>query len=229
MRRSDMRTRSRGRWPRHRRALTARPVTPPGLLLDEMIGPWVAERLRLQGSTNMVTDDTGFAFQHLEYFPGGETWIHEKSDVHRTPHLFAGAYYDEFRQLYEMGQRWYEPREQMFLSVDPVLVDEPARVIRDRGCCRRTHMRRTTAAASPTVTGARRRTCRQPRVRSSPIATVRSARPRSRRSPRSRSGPPRTRARWAGRPPRSSRPRHPARSRRPWRPSRPSRHGPWSR
>ncbi|MDH4077531.1 MAG: hypothetical protein OEW29_16495 [Acidimicrobiia bacterium] len=87
----------------------------------------------LQGSTNMVTDAGGLAFQHLEYFPGGEVWIHEHSDVFRTPELFTGAYYDEFRDLYSVGQRWYAPREQMFMSVDPALTQESLKTVADPG------------------------------------------------------------------------------------------------
>ena len=29
----------------------------------------------LQGSTNIVTDDTGLVFQHDEYSPSGEIWV----------------------------------------------------------------------------------------------------------------------------------------------------------
>ncbi len=83
----------------------------------------------LLGSTNVVTDDGALVFQHLEYFPSGEIWIHEKSDVFRTPYLMTGAYYDEIRNLVDLGERWYEPREQFVYSPDPVLRDEPAKVI----------------------------------------------------------------------------------------------------
>jgi RHS repeat-associated protein len=85
----------------------------------------------LQGSTNVVTDDTGLAFEWLEYFPSGETWVLEHSDIHRTPHLFGGAYHDEVRGLINMGARWYEPREQFMYSPDPILQEEPDAAVDD--------------------------------------------------------------------------------------------------
>ncbi|HTE60385.1 MAG TPA: toxin TcdB middle/N-terminal domain-containing protein [Solirubrobacteraceae bacterium] len=85
----------------------------------------------LQGSTNVVTDDDGKVFQHMEYFPSGETWVLEHSDVHRTPYLFTGGYLDEVRNLVDLGARWYEPREQFLYSADPVLEDDPDQVVDD--------------------------------------------------------------------------------------------------
>lgn len=85
----------------------------------------------LEQSTNIVTDPTGKVFEHFEYFPGGEIWVLEHGDEHRTPYTFAGGYWDEVRQLLNLGQRWYESREQFFYSPDPVLVDDPTRVIDD--------------------------------------------------------------------------------------------------
>jgi RHS repeat-associated protein len=85
----------------------------------------------LQGSTNIVTDDLGLVFQRLEYFPAGEIWIHEHGDIHRTPYLYADAYFDEFRDLISFGDRWYDPQEQFLYSSDPVLFDDPDDVIAD--------------------------------------------------------------------------------------------------
>ncbi len=85
----------------------------------------------LQGSTNVVTDDTGLMFQHAEYFPSGEVWVDEDSDVHRTPYLYGGGYFDEVRQLIDLGERWYEPREQFLYSPDPILADDPSAVLGD--------------------------------------------------------------------------------------------------
>ncbi|MFF2275959.1 SpvB/TcaC N-terminal domain-containing protein [Agromyces sp. NPDC058126] len=77
----------------------------------------------LQGSTNVVTDATGQTFQHQEYFPTGEVWIDEHSTVYRTPYQYAGAYTDERRSLMDFGERWYDARREMFLTVDPALSD----------------------------------------------------------------------------------------------------------
>ncbi|MHA6512934.1 SpvB/TcaC N-terminal domain-containing protein [Tessaracoccus sp. Z1128] len=82
----------------------------------------------LQGSTNVVTDDIGKVFEHWEYFPGGEPWIREDSTVHRTPYLYVGGYLDEVRDLLNLGARWYEPREGMFYSPDPMLYTDPSAV-----------------------------------------------------------------------------------------------------
>lgn len=85
----------------------------------------------LQGSTNIVTDTQGLVFEHIEYFPSGEIWMQENSTTHRTPYRFNGAYNDETRNLNNHGQRWYEPREQLFYSPDPMLEEQPGAVIGD--------------------------------------------------------------------------------------------------
>ncbi|HZC26295.1 MAG TPA: RHS repeat-associated core domain-containing protein, partial [Actinopolymorphaceae bacterium] len=87
----------------------------------------------LQGDTNLVTDPNGKIYEHFEYFPGGEIWVQEHSDVHRTPYTVAGGYFDETRALLNFGQRWYEPREQFFYQPDPVLTEAPTRAIADAG------------------------------------------------------------------------------------------------
>ncbi len=85
----------------------------------------------LLGSTNLLTDDRGLVFQHLEYFPSGEIWVHEHSDVHRTPYLYTGEYFDEVRRVLSLGRRWYDPREQRFYTPDPVLYADPLSVVDD--------------------------------------------------------------------------------------------------
>ncbi len=85
----------------------------------------------LAGSTNFITDINGNVFQYLEYFPGGEEWVNEHSDIYRTPYLYTGGYLDDFRVLYNLGARWYTPQEQMMYSPDPVLVQDPAAPIDD--------------------------------------------------------------------------------------------------
>jgi RHS repeat-associated protein len=83
----------------------------------------------LQGSTNIATDRTGKVFQHHEYFPTGEVWIDEASTVFRTPYQFGGGYTDEDHDLINFGQRWYEPGTQAFLSVDPILTQDPGAIV----------------------------------------------------------------------------------------------------
>ena len=100
----------------------------------------------LQGSTNVVTDDTGKVFEHWEYFPGGEPWIREDSNVHRTPWLYGGGYLDEVRELVNFGARWYEPREGMFYSPGP---DAAATTRRRPSTTRRSCRRTPTPGSSP--------------------------------------------------------------------------------
>ena len=60
-------------------------------------------------------------FQHLEYFPFGETWVAEDSNIQRTPYSFTGKEFDEDTGLYYFGARYYEPIINIWLSTDPVL------------------------------------------------------------------------------------------------------------
>jgi RHS repeat-associated protein len=85
----------------------------------------------LLSSTNFVTDINGQVFEYLLYFPSGEEWVLEHSDIYRTPYLYAGSYMDEFRQLNYFGARWYAPQEQMLYSPDPSLVQTPSGTIDD--------------------------------------------------------------------------------------------------
>jgi len=85
----------------------------------------------LQGSTNVVTDYRGDTFQHHEYFPTGQVWIDESSNVFRTPYQYGGGYVDEVRGIINFGSRWYDQNREMFYSPDPILVDDPLAVIDD--------------------------------------------------------------------------------------------------
>ncbi|UWQ09737.1 SpvB/TcaC N-terminal domain-containing protein [Aliiroseovarius crassostreae] len=73
------------------------------------------------GSSSYVTDIDGLVFQHVEYFPFGETWVEEHSNRQRTPYLFTGKELDEDVQLYYFGARYYDPRTSVWQSPDPVL------------------------------------------------------------------------------------------------------------
>jgi RHS repeat-associated protein len=75
------------------------------------------------GSTNLVTDVSGKAYEHLEYFPFGETWVQEHSNTQRTPYLFTGKELDEETNLYYFGARYYDPRTSVWQSADPILGD----------------------------------------------------------------------------------------------------------
>ena len=62
------------------------------------------------GSSNYVTDANGQLYEHLEYFPFGETWVQESSNTQRTPYLFTSKELDEETGLYYYGARYYDPR-----------------------------------------------------------------------------------------------------------------------
>ncbi len=74
------------------------------------------------GSSSYVTDVDGEIFQHLEYFPFGETWVEESSNTQRTPYLFTGKELDEQTALYYFGARYYDPRTSVWQSPDPIVV-----------------------------------------------------------------------------------------------------------
>ena len=73
------------------------------------------------GSTGFVTDQNGELYEHVEYFPFGETWVQEKSNTQRTPYLYTGKELDEETGLYYYGARYYDPRTSVWASADPIL------------------------------------------------------------------------------------------------------------
>jgi RHS repeat-associated protein len=73
------------------------------------------------GSSHYITDTQGQLFEHLEYFPFGETWVEESTNTQRTPYLFTGKEFDEETNLYYFGARYYDPRTTVWQSADPAL------------------------------------------------------------------------------------------------------------
>ena len=73
------------------------------------------------GSSSYITNDLGQVFQHLEYFPFGETFVEEHSNTQRAPYLFTGKELDEDTGLYYYGARYYDPRTSLWQSADPAL------------------------------------------------------------------------------------------------------------
>ena len=72
------------------------------------------------GSTGFVTDDQGGLAEHLQYFPGGETWVSEHPSQ-PVPQQFTGKELDPETGLYYFGARYYDPRTQVWQSPDPML------------------------------------------------------------------------------------------------------------
>jgi RHS repeat-associated protein len=77
------------------------------------------------GSTSYVTDVSGEVYQHMEYFPFGETFVEEHSNTNRTPYLFNSKELDEETGLYYYGARYYDPRTSIWQSVDPLAAKYP--------------------------------------------------------------------------------------------------------
>ncbi|MDY6842134.1 MAG: RHS repeat-associated core domain-containing protein, partial [Pseudomonadota bacterium] len=73
------------------------------------------------GTSAYITHTNGQVYQHLEYFPFGETWVEEHSNKQRTPYLFTAKELDEDSQLYYFGARYYDPRTSVWVSSDPIL------------------------------------------------------------------------------------------------------------
>jgi RHS repeat-associated protein len=73
------------------------------------------------GSTSYITNLDGEITQHIEYIPFGEVFIEERNNVWNTPYLFNSKELDEETGLYYYGARYYNPRESIFLSVDPLV------------------------------------------------------------------------------------------------------------
>jgi RHS repeat-associated protein len=75
------------------------------------------------GSSNIITDTYGSVYQHLEYFPYGETWIEEGGSYEgNTPgYKFTGKELDPETGLYYFGARYYDPVLSRWISADPIL------------------------------------------------------------------------------------------------------------
>jgi len=73
------------------------------------------------GSSNMITDSYGAVYQHLEYFPYGETWVEEGGSNGNTPgYKFTGKELDPETGLYYYGARYYDAVLSKWVSADPI-------------------------------------------------------------------------------------------------------------
>jgi RHS repeat-associated protein len=70
------------------------------------------------GSSNVLTDRFGRNYEHLEYFPYGETWVEESRNQTNLPYKFTGKELDPETGLYYFGARYYDPRVSIWVSVD---------------------------------------------------------------------------------------------------------------
>jgi RHS repeat-associated protein len=72
------------------------------------------------GSTGTITDNNGQLAEHLQYIPGGETWLDEHP-TQPVPHQYTGKEQDPETGLYYYGARYYDPQTQNWQSPDPAL------------------------------------------------------------------------------------------------------------
>ena len=70
-------------------------------------------------------------FQYVDYLPNGRPWVAGQSTIKDTPYLFAGGWTDTTYDLVNFGERWYEPREESFVSTEPLLEDNPYAAVSD--------------------------------------------------------------------------------------------------
>jgi RHS repeat-associated protein len=72
------------------------------------------------GSSNIITDTYGSVYQHLEYFPYGETWIEDGGTGQMPYYRFTGKELDPETGLYYYGARYYDPVLSRWISADPI-------------------------------------------------------------------------------------------------------------
>jgi len=75
------------------------------------------------GSSSVVTDKDGEFYEQIEYFPYGETWVHNKAtsddSAQSTPYKFTGKELDPETGLYYYGYRYFDPKLSRWTSADP--------------------------------------------------------------------------------------------------------------
>ncbi len=81
----------------------------------------------------MATDAVGDVFQYVEYLPTGQPWVAGQSKIKDTPYLYAGGWTDPTYSLVNFGSRWFSPREEAFISPEPLLTEDPDSAVGDPG------------------------------------------------------------------------------------------------
>jgi|GEM_PF-4255439 len=74
------------------------------------------------GSSNIITDNNGYEYEHLEYTPYGETWFEESQEpmLNKIAYKFTGKELDTETGLYYFGARYYDPKTSRWISADPI-------------------------------------------------------------------------------------------------------------
>jgi len=75
------------------------------------------------GSSSVVTDKDGKFYEQIEYFPYGETWVHNKANAEQqsTPYKFTSKELDPETGLYYFGARYYDGKLSRWTAADPPL------------------------------------------------------------------------------------------------------------
>jgi len=75
------------------------------------------------GSSSVVTDKDGKFYEQIEYFPYGETWVHNKAvaEQESTPYKFTSKELDPETGLYYFGARYYDGKLSRWTAADPPL------------------------------------------------------------------------------------------------------------
>jgi RHS repeat-associated protein len=81
------------------------------------------------GSSNLVTNDEGEVYEHLEYFADGDLWIEQKVREVDGGYRFSGKFFDEETGFYDFGQRFYDPKTSLWLGIDPALIEAPGNFV----------------------------------------------------------------------------------------------------
>src|SRR5690606_32068940 len=72
------------------------------------------------GSSSYITDKAGVVSQHMEYLPFGELLVDEHLNSHNSPFKFNAKELDAETGNYYYGARYFSPKYNLMLSVDPM-------------------------------------------------------------------------------------------------------------
>ncbi|MGD9493025.1 MAG: RHS repeat domain-containing protein [Bacteroidales bacterium] len=76
------------------------------------------------GSSSFITDATGYATQHLQYLPFGETFV-DQQNGYDSRYSFSAKEKDDETQYSYFGARYYDSDLSVWLSVDPMSDEHP--------------------------------------------------------------------------------------------------------
>jgi len=77
------------------------------------------------GSSSFITDATGYATQHLQYLPFGETFV-DQQNGYDSRYTFSAKEKDDETQYSYFGARYYDSDLSVWLSVDPMAAKYPS-------------------------------------------------------------------------------------------------------